>query len=88
MGEQEQFLQLYMQCKRGTNNVSFAELCALAEMAGWIYDRQKGSHKIYRHPKHPKNMNFQSVKNKAKPYQVRQLLKFIEDNGLLNGEKK
>lgn len=31
-------------------NFSFDDLCRLAEKAGFVFSRQEGSHKIYKHP--------------------------------------
>lgn len=74
MGKLEKAIRLLKSLEICQNNVSFSDLCMLAEMAGLTFDRQKGSHKIYRHAKHPGIMNFQDVNDKAKPYQVKQLL--------------
>ncbi len=67
-------------------NISFADLCKLAEHVGFTFDRQNGSHKIYKHEKHPEFMNFQNVKGKAKPFQVKQLINFINEHNLLPKE--
>ena len=40
------------------------------------------SHHIYVHPEVPELINLQEVKGKAKPYQIRQLLKIIETHNL------
>jgi hypothetical protein len=64
------------------NNVCFSDLCNLAELVGFRFDRQSGSHKIYRHDKHPGIMNFQDCNGQAKPLQVKQLLSFIVDHNL------
>jgi len=66
------------------SSLSFDELCTLAECYGFEFKRQKGtSHRMYGHPSLlPADggfMNFQSDKGKAKPYQVRQLLRAIEN---------
>ena len=66
------------------SSLSFDELCALAECYGFEFKRQKGtSHRVYGHPSLLPTeggfMNFQSAKGKAKPYQVRQLLRAIEN---------
>lgn len=65
-------------------SLSFDELCALAECYEFEFKRQKGtSHRMYSHPSLLPTeggfMNFQSDKGKAKPYQVRQLLRAIEN---------
>lgn len=74
-------------------NLGFGELCSLAESVGFEFARTKGSHHLYKHdelvhPTHGKRMNFQPDKNnpsKAKVYQVKQLLEFIEHFQLLGG---
>jgi hypothetical protein len=68
--------------KNSPNNLSFDELCYLAECNGFIWRRTSGSHQIYENsnllPKQNRNLNFQNVNGKAKPYQVKQLLRAIE----------
>jgi len=87
MGKSEKRMALYQQLKRSRHNVSFGDLCTLAEMVGFTFDRQNGtSHKIYRHSKHPGIMNFQDVKGQAKPKQIGQLIDFIDEHGLLEKE--
>jgi len=60
----------------------------LAECFGFIFQRQSASHLVYEHPSLSINqnrlMNFQNFNGKAKPYQVRQLLKAIS---YLNDER-
>jgi predicted RNA binding protein YcfA (HicA-like mRNA interferase family) len=51
----------------------------MAEMAGFVFDRAGGPHKIYKHAAGGM-MNFQDVNGKAKPYQVKQLLDYIRRN--------
>jgi predicted RNA binding protein YcfA (HicA-like mRNA interferase family) len=64
--------------------ITFSELCTLAEAAGFVHSRTKGSHKMYKHPNcvHPdlgKRRNIQPDKNgKAKPTQVKEMLEFID----------
>jgi hypothetical protein len=56
-----------------------------------VFKRQDGtSHRIYQHPDLGRDgfMNFQSVQGKAKPYQVRQLLKAIESQASAEGENE
>jgi len=74
---------LYIKAKSSPNNFSFSELCKLAEKVGFVFRNQKGSHKIYKHTTLKKMMNFQPNDNKAAPYQIKQLLNFIDDNGLM-----
>lgn len=69
----------------GKNSFPFDALCRLAESAGFVLDRRRGSHLIYKHPTHildmgltpSDRMNFQPRDGKAKPYQVEELVSFI-----------
>jgi len=47
-------------------------------MAGFVFKKTRGSHITYRHAGVIELLNFQDDNDKAKPYQVRQLLKIIE----------
>ena len=62
----------------GSKNIRFSEAVACAEAFGFELVRIKGSHHIFVHPDIPELVNLQNVKGKAKPYQVKQLLKLIE----------
>jgi len=66
----------------GSKNVRFAEATAVAEAYGFKLDRVSGSHHIYVHPGIPELINLQNVKGKAKPYQIKQLLKIVEKYNL------
>jgi len=73
--------KLILRAEASPNNISFSEICELAECFGWTFKRQNGWHHIYENEKLRVNegriQNFQDVRGKAKPYQVRQLLKSI-----------
>jgi hypothetical protein len=75
MGRYEKLLQRAIEAP---GNLRFTDLCKLAEMAGVVFDRAAGSHRIYKHPA-GMMMNFQDVNGQAKPYQVKQLLDFIRN---------
>lgn len=65
--------------RSSSSNLAFSDLCRLAECYGFVFRRQVGSHRIYTHPLHPEaRMNFQDDRGKAKPYQVQQLLDWID----------
>lgn len=61
------------------NNVRFSDACKVAEHY-FGPPRQDGtSHKVYKTPwRGDPRINLQSIKGKAKPYQVKQLLAAIE----------
>jgi len=63
----------------GTHNIRFDELCRLAEAFGCRLERVSGSHHIDEHPQSDRPLNLQNVGGKAKAYQVRQLLRDIEE---------
>lgn len=65
--------------RKNPNNVRFADLAKLCE-AYFGQPRQEGtSHRVYRTPwPGDPRVNIQSAKGKAKPYQVRQVIKAIE----------
>ena len=74
---------LYEKAKANPKCLRFPELKTLCECIGMIRDRIKGSHFIYRLEDPFYLISIQKMKDgKAKPYQVRQLLHFIEDNNL------
>lgn len=78
--------ELFHKAKVSPHNFSFTELCNLAEAVGFEFKRQNGSHLIYKHiyiQGRESRMNFQNYKGKAKPYQIRQLVDFIEQYDLL-----
>ena len=44
--------------------------------------RVSGSHHIFTHPDVPELVNLQDAGGQAKPYQIRQLLKLVEQHNL------
>ncbi len=66
----------------GSKNIRFNEAKAITAAFGFNLDRISGSHHIFLHPDVPELVNLQNVKGKAKPYQVKQLLKIIEKYNL------
>ncbi|MDR0220320.1 MAG: type II toxin-antitoxin system HicA family toxin [Lachnospiraceae bacterium] len=76
--------KVYDAVKSGTadNNISFTDFQNLIVDLGFEYQRQEGSHMIYRHKKHRVIMNIQRDGNKAKDYQVRQLRNIIKKYSL------
>jgi predicted RNA binding protein YcfA (HicA-like mRNA interferase family) len=66
----------------GSKNIPFAEMRRLVEGFGFQLVRVSGSHHIFRHPKVAELVNLQDVRGQAKPYQVRQFLKLVEEYNL------
>jgi len=66
----------------GSKNVRFADIIKLAEGFGFRLVRTEGSHHIMTHPDVPRPLNLQEVGGQAKPYQIRQFLKAVEQYNL------
>jgi hypothetical protein len=63
-------------------SLRFIEVCHLAEAYGSRLDRVRGSHHIYEHPPSTRPLNLQNIRGMAKAYQVRQLLRDVEEFNL------
>ncbi|MDA0365041.1 MAG: type II toxin-antitoxin system HicA family toxin [Chloroflexi bacterium] len=60
-------------------NVRFDDLVDLANGFGLREQRVVGSHRIFAHPDHGERaISLQPRRGEAKPYQIRQLLAFVE----------
>jgi predicted RNA binding protein YcfA (HicA-like mRNA interferase family) len=77
MGKCDKLLE---KARNNPAGLRFEEACKLAECFGFVFARQRGSsHCIYKAPGQMGLINVQEGENgKAKPYQVRQILKTIE----------
>jgi hypothetical protein len=62
----------------------FTEACQLAECYGFRLTRQRGSHHLFSRPGFLKLVNLQDDNGGAKGYQVRQLLRLIEEVSEVN----
>jgi predicted RNA binding protein YcfA (HicA-like mRNA interferase family) len=72
--------------RKNPKDVRFERLCTIAEAFGFRLRGGRGSHRVYVREGVREILNFQSMKGKAKPYQVRQFIKIIERYGLLEEE--
>jgi predicted RNA binding protein YcfA (HicA-like mRNA interferase family) len=72
------------QARRSQASVRFSDLVKLVEAAGYNRVRQRGSHIIFAHGsrKDLPIVNLQADGPTAKPYQVRQVLRIIDENKL------
>jgi hypothetical protein len=74
---------LFERAKENPKSLRFSEMTILCEGVGMRCDRIRGSHFIYKKDDPFFLISIQRMKDgMAKPYQVRQLLSFIEDNNL------
>ncbi len=70
--------RIFEELKKNPKNIRFEKLCKAAEVFGFRFKSQKGSHRIYVKDGIKEMLNFQNVGGKAKPYQVKQFIKIIE----------
>lgn len=67
----------------GSKDLTFLEFVSLLEGYGFELDRIRGSHRIYFHLGVSELLSIQPRHDgKAKPYQLRQFLKLVEENNL------
>lgn len=81
-------MKVLEKARRNPAGLRFSEVCKLAEAFGFVFQRQKGSHRIYTLDRGREIMNFQDDSGKAKAYQVRQLLDCADRNQLSIGGGK
>lgn len=74
--------KLFNKVNNNPYDVRFNEICKLVEAFGFTYKGGKGSHKVYSQKGIREILNFQNVKGKVKPYQVKQFLKLIQEYNL------
>jgi predicted RNA binding protein YcfA (HicA-like mRNA interferase family) len=75
--------RIYEKLGKSPANVKFEDICKAAELFGFKFRGGKGSYRIFVRTGIKEMLNFQEVKGKAKPYQVKQFLKIIEKHKLL-----
>lgn len=63
-------------------NISFNDFVTLIEGSGFEFVRQKGSHQIFWNDDIKESLNIQNVEGEAKPYQVKDFLRIIEEYDL------
>ena len=61
--------------------VRFEDACKLAQQLGFIHEGGKGSHRVFKRPGEPQQLNFQDRGGYIPPYQARQLLVMLEKYG-------
>lgn len=76
--------KLYQRLINNQKNVKFSDLIAVVESFGFILDRIRGSHRVYKHPGvFHEFLILQPDRNgQAKPYQIKQFLSLVEHYNL------
>ncbi len=75
--------EVYQKLKKNPKKVRFEELCRAAALFGFEFRGGSGSHRVFVRVGIREILNFQEVKGKAKPYQVRQFIRIIENYNLV-----
>lgn len=72
--------KIFAKLVSGSKNISFEEFASLLEGFGYVLERVRGSHHVFKHPKVPQLLSIQPRQDgKAKPYQLKQFLKQVEE---------
>lgn len=72
-------VEIVSQMKNNPGNVRFVDLCTICDYYFGVARQKGSSHKIYKTPwQGDPRINIQNNKEKAKAYQVKQVLKAIE----------
>jgi len=74
--------KLYQRILNSPQNVRFVDFCKVVVAFGYRWDRTRGSHHIYEHPQVPRPLSLQDCRGQAKPYQIRQFLRDVEEHHL------
>ncbi len=75
--------RLLAKARNNPADVRFSDACAPAEAYGFYFVRQKGSHRMFEREDVWEQVNLQPERNgKARPYQVRQRIKLIDQHGV------
>lgn len=71
--------KLLARAHQAPNNLTLDEFETLLKQCGWVFKRQKGSHRVWLSPSN-RALPIQSDGGKAKSYQVKQALLMIMEN--------
>jgi len=74
--------KLFYKVNNNPYDVRFNEICKLVEAFGFTHKGGKGNHRVYSQIGIREILNFQNVKGKVKPYQIKQFLKLIQEYNL------
>jgi hypothetical protein len=80
---------IIQQMRQNPENVRFADLCKICDLYFGKARQKSSSHRIYKTPwQGDPRVNIQNHKGKAKPYQVKQVLRAIERLEVEHGHEK
>ncbi len=61
--------------------VRFDDACKVADWLGFIHNGGQGSHRVFKRPDEPMQLNFQNCNGFIPPYQARQLIAMLDKYG-------
>lgn len=70
--------KLYAAIRNHPAGVGFEDACRAAGWLGFVYEGGKGSHRVFKRPGEPVQLNFQNRQGRIPPYQARQLIAMID----------
>lgn len=75
--------KLFEKALNSPQNLKFTDFVTLLMAFGFVLERTRGSHHIFTHPRIDEILSIQpNPQSDAKPYQVRQFLKLVEQYNL------
>jgi hypothetical protein len=80
--------KILQQILSGKKNIKFTDFIKLVKAFGFVLDRTRGSHHIFKKDGVVELINVQNYKGEAKLYQIKQFLEIVERYGLSLGEEK
>lgn len=75
--------KLFAAIRNNPADVRFEDACRAASWLGFVHEGGKGSHRVFKRPGEPVQLNFQDRRGRVPTYQARQLIAMIdkyEDN--------
>lgn len=75
--------KLFDKALNSPRNFQFDDFVTLLGHFGFVLERISGSYRIYSQPDALDSLVIQPAKGKAKPYQIKQFLKLVEEYNLL-----
>lgn len=70
--------KLYAAIRNNPAGVSFSDACRAAVWLGFVHQSGRGSHRVFKRPGEPVQLNFQDRQGRIPPYQARQLIAMID----------
>ncbi len=70
--------KLFAAIRNNPAEVRFSDACRVAGWLGFVHEGGKGSHRVFKRPGEPVQLNFQDHRGRIPTYQARQLIAMID----------